>query len=297
MSTEPPTIQGLDAQDTRWLIDEVAGLLRELDTAWTMVDAVAFRLAGGQVLGLDNLARRLQLFPRARWQELVRDQVTTLLSLTALPESVAPETLRPKLEPAETMGDLEYDPLVLLPDLPAVLSAQLPGMTIQMGNLDFVGDRDQAYTAALENLSKLPRPRHARRRLDPRLPASWVEFLDADDSFGASRVLVLPDLLRRTLRQDFPASGVLVAVPTKFHLWIHLPTDESVLETSLLLAREALTTYASNPFPLSPCVYLLSPDMQADVLVRPDRTGVFVNQEALGRLLAALGPNGPAEAA
>ena len=193
--------------------------------------------------------------------------------------------------------DLEYDPLVLLPDLPAVLSAQLPGMTIQMGNLDFVGDRDQAYTAALENLSKLPRPRHARRRLDPRLPASWVEFLDADDSFGASRVLVLPDLLRRTLRQDFPASGVLVAVPTKFHLWIHLPTDESVLETSLLLAHEALTTYASNPFPLSPCVYLLSPDMQADVLVRPDRTGAFVNQEALGRLLAALGPNGPAEAA
>lgn len=296
MSTQPPTIQGLDAQDTRWLVDEVAALLRELDRSWTLVDGVAFELSCGRVLGLDNLARRLQLFPRARWRELVRDQITTLLSITDLPESVAPETLRPKLEQAGTLGDLDYEPLELLPGLPAVLSAQLPGMTIQMGNLDLVGDRDEAYAAALDNLSSLPRPRHARRRLDPRLPESWVEFLDADDSFGASRVLVLPDLLRRTLRQDFPASGVLVAVPTKFDLWIHLPVDESVIETSLLLAYDALTTCTSNPFPLSPCVYAVSPDMQAEVLVQPDRTGASINEEALGRLLEAL-PPGPASAA
>lgn len=297
MSEQQPTIQGLGPEDTRWLIQEVQAILRELGETWTVVDEVVFELSGGQVLGLDNLARRLQLFPRARWQELVRDQLTTLLPFNGPPESVEPAALRAKLVHPETMPDLEYEPLELLPGLPAVLSAQMPGFTISMGSLDLVDDRDDAYAVAMENLTRLPQPQHARRRLDPHLPKSWVEFLDAGDSFGASRVMVLPDLMRRTLQREFPASGVLVAVPTKFELWIHLPVDESVIETSLLLAYDAYDKYVSEPFPLSPDVYVVSPDMRAEVLVRPDRTGAFVNDDAFARLLASLGHHGPAEAA
>ena len=297
MSNERPTIQGLNARDTRWLVREVEAILRELDRAWTVVDEVAFELSTGQLLGLDNLARRLQLSPRAHWQQLVRNQVTTLLSLATPPESIAPEALRPKLEQPGTMGDLEYKPLEPLPGLHAVLSAQMPGFTIQMGNLNLVDDRDDAYAVALENLTTLPRPRHARRRLDPHLPESWVEYLEADDSFGASRVMVLPELVRSVLQRDFPASGVLVAVPTKFDLWIHLPVDDSVVDTALLLAYSAYARCTSNPFPLSPDVYLVSPDMRAEMLVQPDRTGAFVNQETLERLLDGLEPHDPAEAA
>lgn len=297
MSKQPHSIQGLSTRDTQWLIREVEAILREFDRTWTMVGDVAFELAGGQVLGLDNLARRLQLFPKARWQELVRDQLATLLSLTGPPESVAPESLRAKLERPESLDNLEYEPLEPLPGLQAVLSSQQQGMTIQMGTLDLVDDREQAYATALDNLTGLPRPHHGRRRLDPHLPTSWVEFLTADDSFGASRVLVLPDLMRRTLQWDFPPSGVLVAVPTKFDLWIHRPVDESTVETALLLAYEAHTRCSSAPFPLSPHVYVVSPDMRAEVLVRPDRTGGFINQDLLERLLAGLGPHGPAEAA
>lgn len=296
MTNDPPTIQSLSASDTRWLIGEVEAILRELDREWTLVDEVVVELADGPVLGLDNLARRLTLAPRDRWPQLVRDQLTTLLSVS-VPDSVPPEALRAKLEPPELVVELEYEPLELLPGLPAVLAAQLPGMTIQMRGLDLVEGRDEAYATALDNLTRLPLPRQTRRRLEPRLPHSWVEFLESDDSFGASRVLVLPDLIRRLLRRDFPTSGVLVALPTKFDLWIHVPTDDSVVDTALLLAHDAWARFASAPFPLTPHVYLVSPDMHAETVVAADRAGAHVNRGALGRLVRELGPHGPAEAA
>jgi hypothetical protein len=296
MTHDSPTVQGLSASQTRWLVREVEAVLHELGREWSLVDGVAFQLTDGPLMGLDNLARRLQLFPTARWPELVRAQLTTMLSVS-LPDSVAPEHLRAKLERPETLGDLDYQPLELLPGLPAVLSAQLPGATVQMGTLDRVEGRDQAYATALDNLTRLPLPRHVRRRADPRVPHSWIEFLEAGDSFGASRVLVLPDVVRRVLRRDFPASGVLVAVPTKFDLWIHVPTDVSVVDTALLLAHDAFAQFSSAPFPLTPHVYLVSPDMQAEALVVPDRAGADVNRSALERLLGQLAPDGPAEAA
>lgn len=296
MTHDPHPIQSLSASDSRWLISEVEAILRELGRDWTLVDDVAFELADGPVLGLDNLARRLLLSPRDRWPELVRDQLTALLSVS-VPDSVPQEALRAKLEPPELMVGLEYEPLELLPGLPAVLSAQLPGMTIQMGSLDLVEGRDEAYATALDNLTRLPLPRQARRRIDPRLPHSWVEFLESDDAFGASRVMVLPHLLRRLLRRDFPASGVLVAVPTKFDLWIHVPIDDTVVDTALLLAHDALVRFTSAPFPLTPHVYLVSPDMHAETVIEADRSGAYVDQRALGRLVHELRPHGPAEAA
>lgn len=284
MNSSGPTIQCLSPRDSRWLIDHVGSILRELGRTWTMVDDVAFQLTDGPLMGLDNLARRLHLAPRRAWPRLVRDQITTLLSADGPPTSIPPEALRPKLMDGSMTDTLSYTPLEPLPGLPAVLSAQMDGYAVIMQSLDLVEDRDEAYATALENLAALPLPQHRRRRLDPRLRESWVEQLVADDSYGASRVMLLPELVRRVLGRDFPETGLLVAVPTKFELWIHVPVDETVVETAALLAREAYSVFATEPFAISPDVFLVTPDMHGEVLVRPDRGGAWIDVDALERL-------------
>jgi hypothetical protein len=251
-------------------------------------DGVALALPD-RIVGLDNLARIVSRLPRKRWARAVRDQLSVLVRVD-LTASIAPEDLRPKLRAARyhLPHPLEYEPLEPLPGVVAVIAAQGDQMVIEMGKLDGVGERDTAYDTALTNLAQLRLPRHTRRRVDPRVPTSWVEFLDSPDSFGASRVMVLPDLVRRVLRQGFPAHGVLVAVPTKHELWVHVPVDESVLETALAMSWLSFETWSQEPYPISPDVFLMSPDMHATRLVMPDHDGVDVDPHALAGLLDAL---------
>lgn len=288
-------VHPLSAQDTRWLLREVEAVLRTRGHTWTLVDGRAFQLTDGPIMGLDNLARRLHLAPRRAWRRLVREQVTTLLSGFDPRAAIRAEDLRVRLLDPATMPDLEYEPLRPLPGLHGVLSAQGPGLTALFGKLDTVEvERDDAYVRALENLAALPLPQHVRRRLDPDLPGSWVDVLRADDSFGASRVMVLPEVLRRTLRREIPPSGVLVAVPHKFEMWLHFPVDNSVLDVSVEMAFEALCAWAEEPFPLSPHVYLVSPDMHAEVLVAADAEGASLDHRRLRQLIRSLPPSAAA---
>ncbi|CAB4737365.1 unannotated protein [freshwater metagenome] len=119
-------------------------------------------------------------------------------------------------------------------------------------------------------------------------------MLRADDSFGASRVMVLPEALRRTLRREIPPSGVLVAVPHKFEMWLHFPVDDSVLDVSVGMAFDALCAWAQEPFPLSPHVYLVSPDMHAEVLVAADAEGASLDHRRLRQLIRSLPPSAAA---
>ena len=290
MNREEARIHGLDHAETAWLLREVRRQLDNASQSYELIDGVAFQLTDGRLVGLDNLARRLRKAPRRHWARLVHDQFTALMDARPPTESLDQADLRAKLESPDVLGGLlTYEPLEPLPGLHAVLSAQRPGYTMQMGTLDFVdGSRDDAYAAALTNLAGLPLPRHSRRRVDPRLPESWVEYLHADDPFGASRVMVLPDIMRRVLGMGFPAHGVVVAVPNKFELWVHLPVDVTVVQTTLLLAHDAFTSWATDPFPLSPDLYLVSPDMRAKILVKSDREGLSLDQQVLLNLLRHL---------
>lgn len=238
--------------------------------------------------GLDNLARTLSLQPRKQWARSVRAQLTTLMAMD--PQAPVERTnLRVKLWPCAQVEDLlEYEPLTPLPGVSAVLADQGIGATRTFGKLDQVGDRDAAYDVALTNLAGLPLPRHTRRRVDPREPNSWVEFLDSQDSFGAARVLVLPHLMRRVLRAEIPAHGVLVAVPAKFELWVHVPVDHGVVTTALSMAQVAHRTWHEEPYAISPDVFLVSPDMKARVLIKQQRHGPDVDEHALFALLQAL---------
>lgn len=286
--SDDPRLPGLSASDTRWLVQQAQRVLAELGHESTVLDGVALTRADGAVMGLDNLARTLSHEPRKRWKRAVRDQLSVLVRCDPT-QPVNASDLRAKLfrrEEAEEL--LTYEPMEPLPGVVAMIATQLDGMTQTYGELGLVGDRDEAYDTALTNLMALPLPRHSRRRADPRVPSSWVEFFDSTDSFGAARVLVLPELLRRMLGGDFPAQGVLVAVPTKFELWVHVPVDDTVLETALAMSWLALQTWAEEPYPISPDVFLVSPDMHAVRLISPDVEGVDLNQEAMVGLLDAV---------
>ena len=235
MTHDAPRLPGLTAADARWLVAEAQQVLSQLGQSSTVLDGVALKAEDGRVVGLDNLARTVSHLPRKRWARAVRDQLTTLQA-ARLDEPPAQEDLRVKLWPTERSAELlEYEPLEPLPGLHAVLAAQGQGFSKEYGRLDLVGDRDEAYARALLNVAALPRPRHTRRRLDPRVRSSWVELLDSDDAYGAARVTVLPDLLRR-MHIEFPRHGVLVCVPTKSELGVHVPVDEEVIETAVRMS-------------------------------------------------------------
>lgn len=280
-------LENLSPADSQWLAHEAQRVLAELGIHDTTTDERGLVVVGDLKVGLSNLARTLPLYPRRQWPRRVRDQLKTLMAMR--PGSPArPEQLRTRLLPVEDLGTfLSYTPLEPLPGIAAVLTAQGKDASLVLGEVPPPGDRDQAYEAALTNLAALPRPRHERRRIDTREPSSWVEYLTCDDAHSASRVLVLPDLLRR-LCIDFPAHGVLVTVPTKHDLWVHVPVDEGVMMTAVAMAAEAYLTHLEMPYPISPNVFLVSPDMHADVLIRPDREGLDLHQVVMQRLLAGV---------
>lgn len=282
-----PQLPGLSAADTRWLIHEAQRVLTDLGHSSTVADGPALTLADDRVMGLDNLARTLSLMPRKRWSRAVRDQLSTRVGMR--PEPPAPRDLRVKLWPKERADDfLAYHALEPLPGVVAVLAAQGDGVSHEFGALDLVGDRDAAYDTALANLVGLPLPRHTRRRIDPRVGGSWVEFLDSRDAYGASRVAVLPEMLRRVLRTEFPAQGVLVAVPTKFELWVHVPVDDDVIDTAVTMSWLAYRTWSEEPYPISPDIFLVSPDMDATRLIKPHREWCDLDERVALDLLTAL---------
>ena len=287
MTDNAPRLPGLTTTDTRWLVAEAQRVLTGLGQSTSVLDVIALSATDGRVVGLDNLARTISRLPRKKWGKAVRDQLTTLCA-ARIDQPPAPEDLRVKLWPRERAdGHLEYEPLEPLPGLVAVIAAQGDGFSKEYGRLDLVGNRDDAYARALANVAALPRPRHTRRRIAPEAQSSWVEFLDSDP-YGAARVTVLPELLRR-MRIDFPAHGVLVAVPTKFELWVHVPVDEDVVETAVRMAWVSHQTFCEEPYPVSPDVFLVSPDMHAVALVRPDHRGFDLDQPAMLGLLRDLG--------
>lgn len=286
--TERPKLPGLTASDTAWLVAEAGRVLADLGHRPDVIDGVALATEDGRTVGLDNLARTISRLPPKRWATAVRDQLTTL---EAAGHGCTPvdADLRVKLWSEQQAKEmLEYRALEPLPGLMAVLAAAGDGFSMEFEKLDVLGDRDEAYDTALRNMTALPRPCHVRRRVDPGVRSSWVDFLDSPDAYGAARVAVLPDLLRK-LRIDLPSHGVLVCVPTKFELWVHVPTDEYVLDTAVAMSWLALRSFTERPYPISPDVFLVSPDMQAARAVRPDARGFDLDDRVLRDLLDAMG--------
>ncbi|WBQ04635.1 hypothetical protein [Kribbella sp. CA-293567] len=74
--------------------------------------------------------------------------------------------------------------------------------------------------------------------------------------FAASRALVLDTVLRESLQIENPRYGVLAAMPVRNLLLVHVIADLSVIPALGLMLNLAGRSYATDPGPLSPWIYL-----------------------------------------
>lgn len=111
---------------------------------------------------------------------------------------------------------------------------------------------------ALDNLRRLPVPVHHARPLDDKVEESpLLHVFTAEDVFGASRLLVLDDLLAASRVGPAP-HGTLVALPQAHLLAVHVLTGPDVDETLTALASLGRAG-ARATWPVSPEVYFRGP--------------------------------------
>ncbi|WP_328333571.1 hypothetical protein OHA70_16910 [Kribbella sp. NBC_00382] len=78
--------------------------------------------------------------------------------------------------------------------------------------------------------------------------------------FAASRALVLDTVLRESLHVENPRYGVLVAMPVRDLLLVHVITSLSAIPALGMMLNLAGRSHATDPGPLSPWVYLVTSD-------------------------------------
>jgi hypothetical protein len=139
----------------------------------------------------------------------------------------------------------------LAPGLLQLLALDMSHTTVPLddGEVARLGGQESLREAALANLRALPLPAHQRIGG----PEAHFEALIDDSHFTASRALAMPDLLSRVLGASAP-HGVLVALPARHYLFVHVLADKTAAPSLLKLATMARVTYRREQGPISPDV-------------------------------------------
>ncbi|MDX3003661.1 hypothetical protein PWY87_18380 [Kribbella solani] len=251
---------------------------------------VAADPSDNQVLGLSNLARVLAGHPESFWPDLVTEHFTDLLDKldkgsAPLPDDPRRELVqrlvpRVSLPPDWSIDRPEFVPGLL--SVPATAADGIITMYLKASDLGISWDQAEAY--GLANLRRL---------------TDHVEFFDHDEfrlaaitgsPFAASRALVLDTVLRESLQVEHAPHGVLAAVPARDALILHVIKDLSVIPALGLMLNVAGRCYSHDPGPLSPEVYLVTPDLDwlPATTVLPDHTPLRMSPvlESLTKQLA-----------
>ncbi|TWD81489.1 hypothetical protein FB561_2605 [Kribbella amoyensis] len=210
------------------------------------------------VAGLTNLARIVAPHRQHRWPQLVADHFDRLRhqlvdgppSPPADPERELLLRLTPRAAlPADWTADLPD----FLPGLVAVPATEDDGViTMHLDAADYGMTRTEAQEVGLANLRRL---------------TDEVEYVEHDgarvavlsgSTFTASRALVLDTVLAESLQVPDPEYGVLVALPVRGLLLVHVVTDLSVLPALATMLGMSLRTHAEHPGPLTPWVHLVT---------------------------------------
>jgi hypothetical protein len=209
------------------------------------------------VVGLTNLARAVSAHSMNRWPQLVEEHLSQLAS--SLRHGPPPPPADPErqlylrlaaarsLPPEWTVSAPEF-----LPGLLAVPATQENGMVaMHLDPADFGMSWPEAQRIGLANLRRL---------------TDTVEYAEYDgvrvavlsgSSFAASRALVLDTVLRESLRVENPPYGVLVALPVRHLLLVHVVRDLSVITALSMMLHLTGHAHDEEPGPLSPWVYLV----------------------------------------
>ena len=215
--------------------------------------------ASGPVLGLSNLARILSRYEEQHWPALVDEHFVQLVDCLRhgppAPPADPERELIQRLVPREALpADWAADRPEFVPGLLSVPSAVNDGVvTMYLDPPDLGLTWAEAERFGLTNLRRL---------------TDHVEYVDHDDirialvtgtAFAASRALVLDTVVRESLHLDHPSHGLLVALPARDLLLVHVVHDLSVIPALGLLLNLAARSHTHDPGPLSPDVHLVTP--------------------------------------
>lgn len=264
----------------------------------TMPDGHGALVGQGHVHGLTNLAATLSLVPRRQWPDLVRRHVGTMLQAhdTVEPAGLdeARDLLLVKLRAVDEIPEPRptYAPEVL-PGVLAVAALDYPTHVSELlsdERVDELGGWDAVREVAWDNLRRLPAPARQDLHGSPEDPDTVVHVLTTEDFFGASRLLLLDEVLAG-LGVERPAHGVLVVVPNRHLLAVHVLRGAGVVTAIDVLVRMAAGEHAGRPGPVSPHVYFRAADgrVQQVTSVEDDGTTAVRVDGALAEAFAALG--------
>ena len=157
-------------------------------------------------------------------------------------------------------------------DAPVILPGLVLAVAVQQGDrMDFLprtemeamGGAEAVHRRARENARKLPEPRIGAQNVKPWDPTTGIWVYTTEDNFGASRVAILPDMLK-LLGPGPNKAGVLVSVPNLRLLLIHIiyavEGTLTALEGLAQLAGEQALAAAPERASVSPNVFYVAPD-------------------------------------
>jgi hypothetical protein len=255
----------------------------------------ADRSADHPVLGLSNLARILSRFDEDHWPRLIEDHFRQLLQQlrqgAPTPPTDPERELIQRLVPRDALPpDWTADRPDFLPGLISVPCTDTDGIvTMYLEPADLGLTWSEAERFGLANLRRLQ---------------DDVEYVEHDDlclafvtgtGFAASRALVLDTVLRESLHLEHAPYGVLAALPARDTLLLHVIEDLTVIPALGLLLNVAARCHTRDPGPLSPDVYLVTPNFtwHPATTALPDHTPVRLSPEleTLTKLLAEREPD------
>jgi len=265
-----------------------------------------------QVLGLENLYRRLRGEERTEWPKLIVEMLHNVpveASETTALGDVAERVLVRLGPPMSRLGDPEkevwFQPLLgkhfgltLVIDHPNAMSYVNQGQLAASGE-----DAATWLERALENLRQRT-PRDAAQVVHEESGLLQCQIGDAYDS---SRALILDWLL-----PEHQENGCFVAVPGRDQLLV-LPVDKRALEFVAWLRMIAAKTHQTVPYPISPDVFwvqvgvwrpfgielggdkiVVTPPPEFEAVLR--RLAVVIHEEAPPEEDAEPGDNKPGDA-
>jgi hypothetical protein len=245
-----------------------AALLRRLVQSWLVEHGREGVMAAGEVKldglhGLTNLARLCAQQPGgpADWPGVIDAHFATLLP--ALQNRVDADALSPADFTSRVMLRLWPDDMLGLnantmagwanvaPGLVQTLVLDEPNTvrSVAVSQAARVGEQI-LLRAARDNLAQAHYERHI---------ADWhgirVDVLRSDSSYMASQLLVLDDILGRMYPYEVAPSGVLVAVPDRSMMLLHVVASGTGTRVVSAMRRYARERHGHAPWPLSPHVY------------------------------------------
>ncbi len=174
----------------------------------------------------------------------------------------------------------------LAPQLKEVLCLDLPQHLVTMNDSQVArgGGLDDLRRTGLANLASLP----IEERKDVRAPDGGnFTVAHGPSPHTASRALVMPDLIASLLGPGDLTHGVLVGIPTRHQIVLHVIRDKTVLTTMPKIARFVEVGYDDSPGPISPHLYWWRSGQWEPIAVSASVEGIGIGASAEFRDLVA----------